>query len=268
MNEGRDVLIYLAVKYDGDYQKILNAVNRGENPTISEVNDALASIKAKTITILDLDYPSYLRKMDTAPIVLFYYGDISLINDENYEKNVGIIGTREPTSYGLKATEEISGTISRRYNVVSGLARGIDAAAHQACIDNNGKTIAVLGSGIDNIYPLENTKLFLDILERGGLVLSEYPNLSEPAMYHFPVRDRIIAQLSKAVIVTEAYGRTGTSYTVGFALQMGKDVLALPYPYFAYDSFCNQLLYEGAIFIRDGNDALGILERFYSPKNI
>ena len=268
MNKGRDVLIYLAVKYDGDYQKIIYAAQRGADPTIEEVNEALNSLKCNVITILDEDYPQYLKRLDTAPIVLFYYGDISLISDENYQKNVGIVGTREPTNYGIKATQEISGTLSKQYNIVSGLAKGIDAIAHQACIDNHGKTIAILGSGIENIYPLENTPLFFDILEHGGLVVSEYPNYSEPASYHFTVRDRIIAQLSKAVIVTEAYGRTGTSYTVGFALQMGKDVMAVPYPYFAVDSFCNQLLYEGALFIRDGNDALVNLERLYPRKNI
>ena len=262
MHKGREVLIYLAIKYDGDYQKVIDAARKGESPTYAEIKAAMESIKSNVITILDEEYPEYLRKVPFAPPVLFYYGDISLISKQNFEKNVAVIGTRHPTQYGIEATEKIVEKLVDSYNIVSGLAKGIDGLAHLSCLINRGKTIAVLGSGIDNVYPVENTKLYHDIIRNGGLVVSEYPNMSEPSAGHFPIRDRIIAQLSRAVVVTEAYGRTGTSITVGFANEYNRDVMAIPYPYDKDDSFCNQLLYEGAIFVRNGNDVLSHLNKF------
>lgn len=262
MFDRRDLLIYLAIKYDGNYQKIINAIRANEDPSIPEIEEAVSTVKSKTITILDVDYPDYLRKGRYPPIVLFYYGDISLINKENFEKNIAVIGSRVPTHYGIRATEIMVAGITPGHNIVSGLAKGIDGIAQRTALDKGAKVIAVLGSGIDNVYPLENKKLYHDIINNGGLIISEYPNLSEPAGHHFPIRDRIIAQISRSVLVTEAYEMSGTSITVGFAVQIGRDIFAVPYPFFVKSSFCNQLIYEGALMVREPNDILEVIDKY------
>lgn len=262
MFESRNILIYLAIKYDGDYRSIIRAVREGIDPSISEVESYVSKVKSKVVTILDPEFPVYLRKSAFPPIVLFYYGDISLINDENFKNNIAVIGTRKPTDYGIDATQKIVAGISDKYTIVSGMAMGIDGIAQKTALFTGGKTVAVLGSGIDNIYPPDNADLYHNIINNGGLVISEYPGMSEPAGYHFPIRNRIIAQISRGVIVTEAYGRSGTSNTVSYANTIGRDVLAVPYPYSCEDSLCNQLLYEGAIFIRNAQDVLDYFDHF------
>ncbi len=257
MNSGRNLLIYLAIIYDGDYDKIVEAASKKLDPDFQEVNRLVSALKCNVLTMLDPDYPRYLKKYPRAPLVLFYYGDISLIDDEHFKYNLGIVGTRHPTEYGLFHTQRIVYEVSKDCNIVSGMAQGVDAQAHQASIDAGCKTIAVLGSGIDNPYPVINTKLYHDIIKHGGLVVSEYPNKSEPKGAHFPVRNRLISMFSSALLVTQAYGnRTGTSITVSFSLSQGKEVMCLPYPVNELDSFCNQLIYEGAKLVRDGHDIL------------
>lgn len=268
MIESRDLLIYLAVKYDGDYSSIVHAAQDRIDPSVAEVEECIKKVKSKVLTYFDEEYPAYLRKSPYPPLVLFYYGDISLISDENYQKNVAVIGTRKPTDYGINATETIVKGIAAKYNVVSGLASGIDGVAQTTAILSGGKTIAVLGSGIERVYPTENVDLYHNIINSGGLVVSEYPGYVEPFGGHFLIRNRIIAQLSKGVIVTEAYGRSGTSNTVTYAAMFGRDVLAVPSPVTALDSFTNQLLYEGAIFIRNAKDVLDYFDSLYKPKRL
>jgi len=258
MIEGRDLLIYLAVICKGNYDELLRAMKcRIIDPPPADVKKVVDGLKCKVLTYLDPDFPKYLKNLNSPPIVLFYYGDISLINDENWKKNLAVVGTRHPTDYGIKMTQRMVHEVSYKVNIVSGLAKGIDAVAHRSCIEAEGKTIAVLGCGIDTIYPVENKKLYKDIVNSGGLVISEYPYDTEPHFSHFPFRNRLIAAFSCATLVTEAYGYSGTSITVNFALGYGRDVMCVPYPIESKnDSFCNQLLFEGALFIRDGEDIL------------
>ena len=253
----RNLLIYLAVIYDGDYDSVLYYSVKSNDYDPREVERVVSELKCKALTMIDPEYPDYLRKQPRAPIVLFYYGDISLINDEHIKTNLGVVGTRSPTDYGLMHTKKIVYEVAKDCVIVSGMAQGIDAQAHQAAIEAGGKTVAVLGSGIDNPWPLVNIKLYHDIIKSGGLVVSEYPNMSPPIGFHFPTRNRLIAMFSEALLVTEAYGTTsGTSITVGCALNLGKDVMCIPYPAEAIDSFCNHLLWEGANLVRDGKDVL------------
>lgn len=253
----RNILIYNAIIYDGDYDSVLNASCRVDDPDPRLVEKVVGELKCKVLTMVDPDYPLYLKKHTRAPLVLFYYGDISLINDEHINSNLGIVGTRSPTDYGLMNTKKIVYEVAKDCVIVSGMADGIDGQAHRAAIEAGAKTVAVLGSGIDNPYPAVNLKLYSDIIESGGLVISEYPNMSPPTGIHFPIRNRLIAMFSKSLLVTEAYGTmSGTSITVTFALGMGKDVMCIPYPAEEINSFCNHLLYEGAKFVRDGRDVL------------
>ena len=257
MNSYRNVLIYLAIIHDGNYDQVLTLAARHYNPDYRDVERVVGSLKCQTLTLLDPEYPQYLKRMTRAPMVLFYYGDISLIDDAHHDQCLGVVGTRDATEYGLLNTEKIVKEVANDCIIVSGMAKGIDTKAHEATLDVGGKTVAVLGSGIDNPWPYENILLYKRIIDSGGLVISEYPNMSAPDMFHFPIRNRLIAMFSNALLVTEAHGqKTGTSITTRFALEYGIEVMAIPYPVEVIDSFCNHLIYEGAKLVRDGHDVL------------
>jgi len=253
----RDHLIYLAVTCNGNRNLIIREATKRCYLNETEVKDVVSKVRSNVLTYLDPEYPSYLRNLNECPIVLFYYGDISLINDENQKRNLAVVGSRKATEYGLFHTDKIVKEVAKKCNIVSGLASGIDAQAHQTALDCGAKTIAVLGSGIDYPWPTENALLYMNIIKEGGLVISEYPNMSEPDGYHFPIRNRLIVMFSNAVLITEAHGlRTGTSITARLGLDYGRSVMAIPYSLDVVDSFCNTLIYEGCILVRDGTDIL------------
>ena len=209
--------------------------------------------------MLDEDYPPFLNNVCHPPMVLFYYGDISLLGD--YYKNISVVGSRECSDYGIEMTKRIVGDLSKKgYVIISGLAKGIDTIAHQTAIQNGGKTIAILGSGIDYCYPFENRELYRYLKEK-HLVISEYPGHVEPDGYHFPIRNRIIAGLSKTLIVAEAYPRSGSLVTASLALSMNADVMCVPYPA-GQKSQCNRLIMSGATLIENVDDVLNQMSRF------
>lgn len=253
----RDLIIYLAIKYNGDYDSLLYAIDRKECPDAEIVKNTVSQIKCKTLTMIDDDYPQYLKQFPRSPIVLFYYGDISLIDEKHYRYNLGVVGTRHPSEYGVMYTRKIVKEVAKDCNIVSGLAIGIDGEAHRMAIEAGTKTIAVLGSGIDNPWPDSNINLYHDILNSGGLIISEYPGTLDPTQLTFPVRNRIVAMLSNTLLVTEANGyKTGTRITVGFMLSYNKEVLAIPYSLEVKDSYCNRLLTLGAHAVMNGEDVL------------
>lgn len=248
----RELLIYLALKFEGDYHRILEAINSKE---FDDIEEEPPSLTCKTLTILDDEYPTKLREYPTPPFVLFYYGDISLI--QNIDKNLAVIGSRVTTEYGSDSTKEIVASVAKEVNIVSGLARGIDAIAQTQCIRSGGKTIAILGSGINYCYPEINQPLYEEI-KKNHLVLSEYPGLTPPSPDKFPVRNRLIAMLSNTILVTEAYARSGTSITVNFGLQFSKNVCCIPYMKDRF-SLCNKLIGQGAYLVETGDDVLEIM---------
>lgn len=253
----REILIFLAVKYEGNWEKIFNAIKEKENADEADVIAINRNVKSKTLTILDEDYPDYLKSIYKPPLVLFYYGDISLIKD--YRKNVTFIGSRKYSLYGKEMTEKMVKVVSEECNIVSGMAYGIDSIAHQAAIDAGNRTIAVLGSGIDCCYPSSNETLYKKIKEN-HLVLSEYPGEVAPSTQNFPNRNRIVATLSRACVITEAYERSGTSITANIALSHGRDVFCVPY-LADKGSLCNRLIAQGASLVETGEqvlDELGI----------
>ncbi len=253
---GRDILIYLSVKYGGEWDDIYKAIREKEKINFDLIKEAVDKCKANTITIIDDDYPSYLKNIYQPPFVLFYYGDKNLLKDER--DNLSVVGSRECTKYGENVTRELVKSASKKYNIVSGLAKGIDSIAHHTCIENEGKTIAILGSGIDNCYPKQNISLYEEI-KNNHLLISEYPNNVEPKKEHFPMRNRLIAAFSKALLVTEAHTNSGTLSTVSYALHSGKDVLCVPYPIDAH-SICNRLIKDGAYLIENGSDLIDELK--------
>ncbi len=180
------------------------------------------------IHIYDKYYPEELNKIYDKPIILYVKGNKELLN----KFKLAIIGCREHTKYGEIVAKQLSYEIAKNEIVtVSGLAKGIDSLAHTATLQAKGKTIAVIGSGIDNIYPAENTKLANEIIKQGGLIISEYVIGTKAQKMNFPARNRIISGLSNGVVVIEAKKKSGTMITVDFALEQGKEVFAVPRKY-------------------------------------
>ncbi len=247
---GRDILIYLAIKYEGNWDNIYGAIKRKEPIDDTSFNDLLATLKANTITIIDKNYPDHLKQAHKPPFVLFYYGDLSLL--EHPQETIAFIGSRKASEYGKKMTRVIVADLAKKMVIVSGMARGIDAVAHETAINSKGKTIAVLGSGIDYCYPRENFDLYNNIKEN-HLLISEYPNKVAPDHSQFPLRNRIIAMLSKSVVVGEADIKSGTLITVSYALSQGRDVCCVPYPA-DISSACNSLIKQGAKLVENAND--------------
>ncbi|MHB8962680.1 MAG: DNA-processing protein DprA [Saccharofermentanales bacterium] len=211
----------------------------------------------KAICVIDPDYPKKLKEISAAPAILYYcsHQSISRLNDGS---TVAIVGTRTPSPYGLAATERIvRGFTGVNINVISGMARGIDSYAHQNALRCGIFTAAVLGCGLDIIYPPENKELMLRIIEN-GVVLSECPPGTFPARSCFPARNRIISGISDCVVVCEASAKSGTMITAGFAADQGRDVYAIPGSIFSpQSSGTNKLIQDGAMVLTRAEDILG-----------
>ena len=209
------------------------------------------------IHMYDEYYPEKLKELYDKPIVLYIKGDKTILN----EFSLAVIGCREHTKYGEVAAIDISSKIAEKGIItVSGLARGIDSVAHTETVKVHGKTIAVIGSGLDNIYPKENIFLANEIIKNGGAIISEYIVGSKPDRMHFPARNRIISGLSNGVVVIEAKKKSGTMITVDFALEQGKEVFAVPGNIFSINSEgTNELIKQGAKMVTNIQD---ILEEF------
>jgi len=208
---------------------------------------------ARLISIFDPSYPKDLREIHDPPPLLYLKG-----NDIPQTMTmVGVIGSRNPSHYGLKITEEIcQGLAMRKIAVVSGMARGIDSTAHWGCLRGHGFTIAVLGSGIDIIYPESNRRLFNHIVERGS-VITEFPLGTPPEGRNFPIRNRIISGLSKGVVVVEASRRSGSLITASLALEQGREVFAVPGSIESFKSTGTHLLIkQGAKLVENADDIL------------
>lgn len=198
----------------------------------------------KMINIFDKRYPIKLKKIYDPPIVLYIKGNENILN----EFTIGIIGCRMSTKYGEVVSKMFSRELQRyNVNIISGLARGIDSYAHIGCIEGKGKTIAVVGTGLDIVYPKENKILEKQIIENGGTIISEYVLGTKPEKEHFPSRNRIISGLSDGILVVEAKEKSGTFITVDFALEQGKNVFAIPGNILSNTSKgTNELIKQGA----------------------
>ncbi|WP_346912818.1 DNA-processing protein DprA [Clostridium sp.] len=209
-------------------------------------------------TINDVDYPKSLLQYDDAPFGMFYKGNISMINEK---KNISIVGSRKCSRYGIDVTNSMVEQLSPyEINIVSGMAKGIDSVAHKAAIKNKIKTVAVLGSGIDVIYPKENYRLYHEILEKDGCIISEFPLGTPPLSRNFPMRNRIISGICELLIVTEGGEKSGTLITVGTALEQGKNIIVVPGSIFSSESKgTNKLIKDGAYVYTDIEDVLNLL---------
>jgi len=206
------------------------------------------------ISIQDEEYPKLLKEIYDPPICLYIRGNKQILNNES----IAIIGCREASNYGLKVANEFAYNISKQnINVISGLARGIDSEAHLGAVRANQKTIAVLGNGLDTIYPKENIKLVQNILNSGGAIISEYPLGTKPKKENFPARNRIISGMSKGLLVVEAKEKSGTLITVDFALEQGRDVFVIPGNINSINSFgTNDLIKQGAKLVTSWEECI------------
>ena len=239
--------------------KINNKVILAPEDNIKKEIEEHNKIGAKIITYIDDDYPILLKQSESFPFVLSCKGNLNLLNNT---KTVAIIGSRNCSinsfNFSKKTAQEVS---NYGYVIVSGLARGIDSSAHLGSLQNG--TIAVLGSGIDVIYPKENDYLYREIIHNNGLIVSELPIHSSPKPEYFIMRNRIIAGLARGVLVMEAGISSGTMHTVRQALKLNREVMIFPGS--PYDDRClgsNRLLQDGAIMVIDTKDVVNCLESF------
>lgn len=201
------------------------------------MNIKLDNTKIKEIKIGDKLYPENLLHIYHPPKTLYILGNEKLLN----EPSIAIIGCRRCSDYGKKVSYYFAEELSKREIViVSGLAKGIDTYAHKGAVKAKGKTIAVLGCGLDIVYPSENIDIYRQIVQTGGAIVSEYPVGTKPEKQHFPARNRIISGLSDGVLVIEAKKRSGTLITVEHALEQGKDVYAVPRKYYKLEFVWNK----------------------------
>lgn len=219
----------------------------------------LAKVRKSGVEVLtweDTRYPERLRAINDPPPVIYIKGELRPTDDWA----VALVGTRKATSYGREAARTLATDLARAgVTIVSGLARGIDTQAHRGAIDAGGRTVAVLGSGVDIIYPYENLKLAQEIVEHGALI-SEYPLGAAPEASNFPPRNRIISGLSRGVIVVEAGEQSGALITADFAADQGRDVFAVPGSIFQRGSIgTNRLIRDGAAPVLSANDVLEAL---------
>ena len=216
------------------------------------------------ITILDTQYPALLKEIHLPPSGLYIQGSFSS------KKNMAIIGSRKANEYGRKVIHNlIPELVAHEWTIVSGGALGADTFAHEETLINNGKTIAILGSGLLQPYPLRNKKLFNIILEKGGAVASPFPLQMLPQPGNFPARNRIISGLSKGCIVAQAAEKSGASITAHFALEQGREVFAVPGIIDDPLSVgCHRLIQEGAKLITHVNDILEEFGEYSAPKKV
>jgi DNA processing protein len=242
-------------------EKILDASQRDPRFVDSQLK-LLEQYKTKIVTIWDADYPENLRNIFDPPAFLFVRGDI--LDADRFA--VAIVGTRESTPYGKIMTEILARELALRgITIVSGLARGVDTVAHTAALQNGGRTLVVLGCGVDRIYPPENFKLAMDITEHGALI-SDYPMRTAPDAVNFPGRNRIISGLSLGTLIVEAGEKSGALITADYAIEQNREVFALPgNANVAQAKGPNRLIKNGAKLVENVDDILEELENKLMP---
>ncbi|HFV0254864.1 TPA: DNA-processing protein DprA [Streptococcus agalactiae] len=235
-------------------------VSKCKNPTFFIENYKQLNLKKlrqefkkfPVLSILDSNYPLELKEIYNPPVLLFYQGNIELLS----KPKLAVVGARQASQIGCQSVKKIIKETNNQFVIVSGLARGIDTAAHVSALKNGGSSIAVIGSGLDVYYPTENKKL-QEYMSYNHLVLSEYFTGEQPLKFHFPERNRIIAGLCQGIVVAEAKMRSGSLITCERALEEGREVFAIPGNIIDGKSDgCHHLIQEGAKCIISGKDIL------------
>lgn len=233
---------------------LINYLKEAQQYDLKELKAKLAKSNIQYITFNDSGYPTMLSEIPDKPAILFYKGNLDLLG----KRLVAVVGSRKFTNYAKQATLDLVGVLAKTdVGVVSGLALGIDSIAHQACLDNQGSTIAVLGNGLDSIYPASHLGLARNILNSNGLIISEFPPGSEVYPGNFPMRNRIIAGLCEAVIIVEAGLKSGSLITAKLGLDYNREVMVVPHNWYIDNGRGgNLLIKEGATLINSPQDIL------------
>ncbi len=249
------------LKIDGIGTRLIEII-QAQKSKIEPEKFFFQHIEKNPLFLLPIDdkYPRLLLEIPSFPAILYYQGNVDFIANADKKALIAIIGTRKPTDHGRKWTYNISKTLAKNnFSIISGLAAGIDAIAHQGCLDAQGETIAVLGNSLDIAYPSENTKLYQQIKEK-GLILSEYPVTTTPNASHFPARNRIVAGLSRAILVMEAPEKSGALITARLGNEFGRDIYTLPNsPDNLQSRGCLRLIHKGAEVIITEEELLKVL---------
>jgi DNA processing protein len=234
---------------EGFNNKFLSAIQQGRKENINPQQLLEQHLQNNPFfwTPTDLEYPNLLREIPSPPALLYYRGRVELAENQGITPLIGIVGTRNPTEYGKRwTTKLVTALVQYGFGIVSGMAAGIDTVAHLSCLAANGRTIAVLGTGVDTVYPHSNRQLYQQI-EQQGLIVSEYSAQTKPERGNFPARNRIIAGLCRAVLIMEAPERSGALITARFANDFCRDVYVLPGSLDSPQSLgCLELLNRGA----------------------
>ncbi|MHA1540958.1 MAG: DNA-processing protein DprA [Alphaproteobacteria bacterium] len=254
------VAFYYFLKTFGSAKNAINVFPRlmktkkfklAEKNIAEKIIENVWKFEQKIIWFDDKNYPAQLKNCGDAPPVLFYKGELKKT------KNIAVVGTRNASLPAINLSKKLSNELAQKnYGIISGLAYGIDASAHSGAMKKNGYTIAVLAGSVENIYPLKNTKLYHEILEKNGAIISQHPPLTQPSAPRFPSRNRIIAGLSDITVVIEAKRKSGSLITAEFAKKYNRPVGAVPgFPTDERAGACNYLLKErGAFFIESIRD--------------
>ena len=257
------------LKVDGIGENLANKIiNIEKRKCVDKHVEYMLKNNIDIININDKEYPQILKQIYDYPISIYIKGNKEILNNEG----LAIIGCRDASEYGKKAAKYFSYNLAKEgINIISGLAKGIDSFAHIGAIakefeetnkinkkyNNKGKTIAVIGNGLDTIYPKENNELADKIIETGGAIITEYPLGTKPEKNNFPARNRIVSGISKGVLVIEAKEKSGTLITVDFALEQGKDVYVIPGNINSINSVgTNRLIKQGANLITNYKEIL------------
>jgi len=227
-------LIHLAIVHQGQTLKIKNALNHFQEP--------ITLLFQEAITILDEHYPASLKECFQPPFVLFYQGDLSLLN----HSSVSIVGSRLPSEYAINILNKGFSFMNKDKVIVSGGAKGIDGLAHLNSLKSGMKTICVCAHGLNRVYPKEHHHLF-ESIKAHGLMLSEYPLNTPPLPHHFIARNRIVCALGEKLLVMSGSLKSGTMWSVNFALEMNKEIVTIPHPIDdSRGELCNHLIENGA----------------------
>lgn len=245
-----EILLYFSIKYKGNFDDIFNALETHEQVAPDLVQETIKEVNSKYTTLISSDYPSSLKEINCPPFVLFYHGDLSLLD---CKESISVVGTRNPNHYGKEITMKlVDELVDKSKVIISEMSKGIGETALNKTIESNGKAVAVLGTGINYPYPKSNVQLYEKIKEC-GLVISEYPDTLEPMKENFVRKNRIITGISNSLLVTQAKIKDETMITVGHALEQGKDVFCLPAK-LDDPQGCNELIKNGAKLVTSARD--------------
>lgn len=245
-----------------DINKICNILKIESNLKIDNCIKYMEEINIRVVTFFDEDYPQQLKNLYDAPIVIYAIGNYKILNDQN---KIAVIGARKASNYGINIARQIGKFLSKNnIHTISGLALGIDVNSHIGVLTENyinsysGKAIAVIGNGLDNIYPYNNQEIAKRIINNGGCIISEYIVGTKPLKNNFPARNRLISALADKLVVVEAENeKSGTMITVDFSLELGKEIYVVPGNINNKMSVgTNRLIKDGAKIITEFNDII------------